>query len=198
MGLADLVIYIVLIILLFLAIAIEAKHYVCDTGHCSVLEWSKERSNNDREKYVNLLRYTGSYSAWMKAYIAAFLITLVAFWFFTGGLPPVIHFILFFLFVFFIIYFMYVFYQHHFLRPVNADLESYIMAACTTDDPRLAKVHSPIWSPIEDENYEYPYTPYPMSVKDESVYEFVSPSEGTPEITVGRLRSVEMALGHKN
>jgi len=137
MNLADLIIYIILIIFLFLAILIEAKHYVCDAGHCDVITWAKERRNNDREKYINLIDYTTRYSVWMKAYIAAFLITLVAFWFFTGGLPPVIHFLCFFLFVFFILYFIFTFYQHHFLAPVNADLKSYIHAACEKDDPRL-------------------------------------------------------------
>lgn len=137
MGLVDVVLYIVLIIFFILAIMIEAKHYVCDSGTCAVIDWAKDRSNNDREKYTNIIDYTTRYSVWMKAFIASFLITLVAFLFFKGELPNIMHFLCFFLFVFFILYFIFTFYQHHFLAPINNDLKSYINAACSKDDPRL-------------------------------------------------------------
>ncbi len=135
-GLADLIGYIILIIILIVALLTETRHYVCDSYGCDVLIWSKERSNNDREKYVNLIDYMTRPSAWMKAYIAALIITAVACWWFLGTLPHILGFLAPFLFVFFVIYFLLTFYQHHYLAPLGADLKGYLQAACSQWDPR--------------------------------------------------------------
>lgn len=137
MTLFDLVMYILVIILVVLAISMEAKHYVCDTGPCAILEWAKYRANNDKEKYINLIEYTTQQSVWMRAFIASTVITAVTFWWFTGTLPPFFYFLGYLIFIFVIMYFIFTFYQHHFLAPVNKDVKDYIKHNCTDDDVRL-------------------------------------------------------------
>lgn len=137
MGLADLVFYCVIIVMIVVALYLESKHFVCDSLTCDMYVWNSIKANNKREFYTNIIDGQTSQSVWMRCFFIATFITFAVYWWFRGHLPPVLEFMSLGLIIFTILYFSLVFYQYHFLSPINKDLKSYIYSSCTKEDQRL-------------------------------------------------------------
>lgn len=136
MALIDAVGYTILIIVIFIVIYKEYQHYVCDNLRCDSVKWASDRTDTDKEYQIYNINNQNYQSIWMRAfYISAFL-TFFSYWWFWNAIPPFISFMVVMTFFFVVYYFSFTYYQHHYLRPVNADLIGYIKSSCTDEDGR--------------------------------------------------------------
>lgn len=130
MSPVDAIVYGVFFIVALIAVWMEQRFYVCDQYTCKVYTNAAGASATERDRAANVVTEFSAHTMWYRAYLVAFLTTVISYWWIMKRLPPVREFIALFAIVFVIAYFSVSFYQHHFIKPLGHQVKEFIATSC--------------------------------------------------------------------